>query len=105
MRVRASCAAMVSAGPTGRPARRSKRAKCMTLAAMRGCGWFNGSWLADIRIVEDTRCVGARGEVPPELPDHEANLRVGWPEAVWGRETSDPLPERAAPLDHPGSIA
>ena len=31
--VSACCAAIVSAGPTGRPARRSSRAKCMTLAA------------------------------------------------------------------------
>ena len=33
---RACCAASVSAGPTGNPARRSRRAKCMTLAASVG---------------------------------------------------------------------
>ena len=31
----AFCAAIVSAGPTGRPARRNRRAKCMTFAASR----------------------------------------------------------------------
>src|SRR5690242_18677897 len=33
IRVNASCAAIASAGPTGKPARRSRRAKCMTFAA------------------------------------------------------------------------
>ena len=54
MRVSASCAAIASAGPTGSPARRSNRAKCMTLAAMRGLGWERGSWVADIRAIRRT---------------------------------------------------
>ena len=59
--VSASCAAIVSAGPTGSPARRSRRAKCMTLAAILGFGWFSGSCVVVIGSMEAMPSVGARG--------------------------------------------
>ena len=62
MRVSACCAASVSAGPTGSPARRSRRAKCMTLAARVGAARVGALFMDGYYACQGRRqrCAAAR---------------------------------------------